>query len=228
MNAMLTIVNVLRDGRRLEAWLSGGTSKTFTPKLPPYFWSMDEMASGELLKRKLLSDPTKLVDVRQVICGNVYGVKARSVVLDNAMENGVRYKDRLAQDLGFLQKDTITKDAAFDIVIEATGQFPRVEKNPINAIALYARNVQKVWTTHDMPEYEVISKLSDHIVKKNEIDPDVLGTYSGTALDYDYTAGRAEILDIDFPMGRRNDQPYTKTVKFTSGKRKGVDKTTYK
>jgi len=69
-----------------------------------------------------------------------------------------------------------------------------------------------------------LAKLCDHVAKDN---PDVLGTFSGTAFDYDYPADRAKVLNVDFPLGRRDDPPYTKTRTFKSGKRIGVDKSTF-
>jgi len=151
-------------------------------------------------------------------------VKRTSRLLQSAFETQVRYKERLAQDCGFKQDDMDTVDAAFDAEIESKGQFPRVDRNPVTAIAYYSRHYQKVWTIHDMPEYEVLAKLCDHGQKDNV---DIFGTYSGTALDYDYPSGRASILGVDFPLGRRDDPPYTKTRTFESGKRVGVDKTTF-
>jgi len=41
---VLTIVSVLRDGRRIECWLSGGQSIVIRSKVPPYFWSVDRLS----------------------------------------------------------------------------------------------------------------------------------------------------------------------------------------
>jgi len=223
---MLLIVSVLRDGRTIECWSTGGKCVRFRPKVAPYFWTFvtEENPVGRILHRKLLSAPKKVREVIQVVCRNVYDVKHISRNLSTAFETQVRYKERLAQDCGFKQADVDSVDAAFDVEIESTGQFPRADRNPLIAIAYYGRRYQKVWTTHDMPEYELVSKLCDHVGRENV---DIVGTYSGTALDYDYPAARAQILGVDFPLGRRDDPPYTKTRTFETGKRVGVDKTTF-
>lgn len=225
---MLTIIRVARNGRQFDCWLTGGVHKLITPPSPPFFYNTARL--GEPIFKRLLGNMARGDSEKKRVWKRTFrnvhelrrlrGRYEKGIV----MESGVRYKERIAQDFGFLQTDMHTTDATFDIEIETTGQFPKVSVNPITAIAYFSRHYQKVWTKFDFPEYEIISQLCDH-AKKDNID--VFGTFSGTALDYEYPKDRAKILGVDFSLGRLGDAPYTQTRTWKTGKRIGVEKTTF-
>jgi len=222
------MIRVAGNGRQFDCWLTGGMHKVITPPSSPFFYNTARL--GEPIFKRLLGNMVRGDSEQKRVWKrafrNVYELRRLRSRYEKGvvMEADVRYIERIAQDFGFLQNDVNTVDAAFDIEIETKGQFPRVDRDAVSAIAYFSRRYQKVWTKFDYPEYELLGQLCDHAVKDNI---DVFGTFSGTALDYDYPNDRAHILGVDFPLGRLGDSPYTKTRTWKTGKHVGIEKTTY-
>lgn len=223
--SMLTIAKVMRDGVTLDCWLSGGKHFICEPPELPFFYDREWRGIGEQVIRRLLSNPDVDISIVKRIVANVYRV--RQLRRPSSMECWVRFIERLAQDFGFAQNDTEASLLAFDIEASSSGQFPRPELDRVRAIALVDGSTQVCFTDDDMPESEILAKTGEVISK---CDSDLLGTYSGTAFDYEFTLARARVLGIDLPWGRPEGsprEPYTKKREYLSGKKIGIDKTTY-
>jgi len=213
----------MRDGRRLECWASGASRpKIVEPPTLPYFWSCNKVPSSRSNseKRKLLST-LELADLYRILCPNVYEVKRRRQRVPSAFEAQVRFIERLAQDYGFTQNDTEASLLAFDVEALSRGQFPHPDLDPVIALASYSPSTQKCLVDE---ESEILAK-SVEIVQ--DVNPDVIATYAGTAFDYDFPDARSQRLGVHFGLGRMGDRPYTKVREFKMGRKIGVDKTTY-
>jgi len=220
---MLVIVQIDRHtGRLLDCWFAGGEHFVVEPPERPFFYDRSFHVRGDEVTRRLLSQPERDINIFKVIVDNVYQVRRERRA--DSMECGVRFIERLAQDFGFKQNSMKLSLAAFDVEASSSGQFPRPDRDQIRAMSFFSPHIQDCYTDADYPEYEIISKVGDGLERENV---DVFATYSGTAFDYTFPVARARELGVDMPWGRLGEVPYTKEREYLSGKKKGVDRTTY-
>jgi len=204
----LLIVRPLR-GRMLDCWLTGGERYIVPAPTFPYFYDFEPVTrTCELVTRRLLSDVSKQLKLYKCFCGVEQVQYLRT---DHSLECDVRFVERLAIDYGFSHSYAQAKPLktlAFDDEMFSLGQFPNPKRDPVTAIGVWSNSVQRVLVGDEL---EILDEFVNIVEREN---PDILFTYSGTALDYWYPLQRAHLRGLRFPLGRLGDEPRIVEKKF--------------
>ena len=207
-------IKVNRDGINLDCWLAGGEYRKLKAPVKPYFFTSTPNPSIDPMKRLYLSAlhraPMRSVvptAVWQESCPTVYDVRRSRDLVEVVGESDVRFIERLCIDYGFQNDVTLERLRCVGIDIEAeaeSGQFPNPKRefDPLTALAVHGGNVSKGFVGS---EKEIIGSAIETI---RTVNPDVIFTYSGTGIDYEYPLVRAHINGLSYKLGRRGDEPY--------------------
>ena len=212
-------LKVNRDGINLDCWLVGGEYRRLKPPCLPYFFTSTVNPAKPPAMMRLLGEchsrPFEKVEKREVWteqCSTVYGIEQRRDLVVG-MEDNVRFIERLCIDYGF-ENLVVPSDLSvvgFDIECESkSGQFPnpKNEFDPLTAFSVFGNCSDNSRTSERCFTGDESDILKNAVEEIQWLNPDVLCTYSGTGIDYEYPLVRAHVLGRAFRIGRQRDEPF--------------------
>jgi DNA polymerase elongation subunit (family B) len=215
------------EGTLLSLWHVGGAHKVVRPPCLPHYWSGVEQGDGTLVKRRLLSRPSAVVELYRVEFPTLQTIDRYR--LPDAMESHRRFVDVVACEYGFEQASGVPSVLAWDI---ETLTFSPVgvdwRRDTIRSISVWgcrggmgrtalAQFDAVLQTGHDGDfgvcwnvdgGHDESSVIQAFLKFVSWFNPDVLSGFNDGDYDVRVLLSRCDALRIPCRIGRDGGRPY--------------------